>query len=164
MAVNFTYVPIQTQTLTSNTNSVTFSSIPSTYKDLVIVISAKVTSGSNLSMKLNGDTGTNYSATYLTGTGSGIGSTQYTNLNSGALDNYGYPDTSGFNITIANVMNYANTNTYKSWLSRSNNPNNGLAALAGLWRSTSAISNIQIFVSSNFVTGSTFTIYGIASA
>jgi hypothetical protein len=63
-------------------------------------------------------------------------------------------------------MNYSNTTTYKTIISRGDNPGFLVIALANLWRSTSAI-NIITMVSetgNNFVTGSTFTLYGITAA
>jgi hypothetical protein len=64
-------------------------------------------------------------------------------------------------------MNYANTTTYKTVLARSNVTDFRVAAIVGLWRSTSAINTIQLRSdnsSYNFTTGSTFTLYGISAA
>ena len=161
-----TYDKIATNTLSSAVATITFSSIPATYTDLVVIISAKTTSAAqNLLMRVNSDTGTNYSTTLLTGSGTAVGSVKTSNATQGALDNYGYPDTANHNITTVNIMNYANTSVYKSWLSRANNAANGSTALVGLWRSTSAINAVEIFISSNtFTAGSTFTLYGIKAA
>ena len=67
-----TYTPIATQTLSANTASVTFSSIPQGYTDLVLIVSATpVAAGTwNLEMRFNNDTGSNYSRTVLSGDGS----------------------------------------------------------------------------------------------
>lgn len=161
-----TYEPIATQTLGSATATVTFSSIPSTYTDLVLITSVKTTSAAqNLLMRVNSDTGSNYSTTLVTGSGSSTASVRTSNATQGALDNYGYADTASNNITIVNLMNYSNTSTYKTWLSRANNAGNGTTALVGLWRSSSAINAIEIFIGSNTMTaGSTFTLYGIKAA
>ena len=161
-----TYDKIATNILSSAVATITFSSIPATYTDLVVIISAKTTSAAqNLLMRVNSDTGTNYSTTLLTGSGTAVGSVKTSNATQGALDNYGYPDTANHNITTVNIMNYANTSVYKSWLSRANNAANGSTALVGLWRSTSAINAVEIFISSNtFTAGSTFTLYGIKAA
>jgi hypothetical protein len=67
---------------------------------------------------------------------------------------------------IYNVQNYSNGTTYKTGLSRSSYAGNYVAAYVNLWRSTSAITSI-VFSSengANFITGSTFTLYGIAAA
>jgi hypothetical protein len=68
--------------------------------------------------------------------------------------------------SIINVMNYANTTTYKTSISRGNNSANRVRAYVALWRNTAAITSIQIITNGaiNFATGSTFTLYGIASA
>ena len=163
MAAGITYDKIATNTLGSAAASVTFSSIPATYTDLVVIISAKTTSAAqNLLMRVNSDTGTNYSTTLLTGSGTAVGSVKTSNATQGALDNYGYPDTANHNITTVNLMNYSNTSTYKTWLSRANNAANGTTALVGLWRSTSAINIIRLTTTSgNFVQHSTFALYGI---
>ena len=70
-----TYEAIQTTTLGSAAADITFSSIPATYTDLVLVyIGATVSNNINYYLRFNGDTGTNYSYTYLSGTGSAVGS------------------------------------------------------------------------------------------
>jgi hypothetical protein len=65
-------------------------------------------------------------------------------------------------------MNYSNTTTYKTALNRSNQAAGGVDATVGLWRSTAAIDTIRFYAntngSQNFLTGSTFTLYGIAAA
>jgi hypothetical protein len=64
-----------------------------------------------------------------------------------------------------NVMNYANSTTYKTTLSRADAANEELTAIVGLWRSTAAITSIKVAADAgiNFSTGSTFTLYGIKS-
>jgi len=164
-----TYESIATQTLGSAAASVTFSSIPSTYTDLVIISSAKITSGSGIDMvmRFNSDSGTNYSATVLYGTGAAAGSTRLTNNTNMYCDYYGALDSAVHNICIINIQNYSNSTTYKTALIRSNNANTGLGldAIVGLWRSTSAVNSVLLFPSaSTFTTGSTFSLYGIKSA
>ena len=81
------------------------------------------------------------------------------------VDYFGYPYTSAGTSTNIQIMNYSNTTTYKTALSRSNNANTGTDAIVGLWRSTAAINSIVVLISGNqFATGSTFTLYGIKSA
>jgi hypothetical protein len=77
MAAASTYVPIATQTLGSATASVTFSSIPATYTDLVLIVAAQNVTASgvnNMALVLNSDGGTNYSMTRLSGNGSTVSS------------------------------------------------------------------------------------------
>ena len=71
----------------------------------------------------------------------------------------------GQNNAIVQFQNYSNTTTYKTVLSRGNNASNLVEAFVGLWRSTSAITAIDIKTQSgNFSIGSTFTLYGIKAA
>jgi hypothetical protein len=60
-------------------------------------------------------------------------------------------------------MNYANTTTFKTHISRSNNSSNFVMATVGLWRSTAAITSITLLTNTadTFSVGSTFTLYGI---
>jgi hypothetical protein len=64
-------------------------------------------------------------------------------------------------------MNYANTTTYKNalYLSSSVASSSYVGAAVGLWRSTAAINAVNFSTSgTNYVNGSTFTLYGIAAA
>lgn len=163
-----TYTPIATTTLGSNVASYTFSSIPATYTDLVLIAFSKTTiTGDNLFLEFNSDTAGNYSSTYLYGNGSSASSGRGSNQSGGLL--VGTADSAQFITIITHIMNYSNTTTYKSALSRTNDTAGlypAVGARAGLWRSTSAISNIKIFVpnSGNLTTNSTFTLYGIKAA
>jgi hypothetical protein len=169
MAAGSTYTPIATTTLGSAAASYTFSSIPSTYTDLVLITNGAVTSGTaNWVLQVgNGsvDTGTNYSETDLWGTGSTAASARGSNQTNILLNSYGYLDTTYSSNVICNLLNYSNATTYKTFIQRANNAANGTHAGVGLWRSTSAINVIKISASaSTFVAGSTFTLYGIAAA
>ena len=164
-----TYDCIATTTANGSVSDISFTSISGSYTDLILVIAAKVGSGSyNIRWRVNSDTGTNYSYTTLSGTGSSASSSKYNNQSSPFLNDYGYLDTTWANM-IAHFMNYSNTTTYKTVVSRSNNANNGTAAVVGLWRSTSAITSIDLTcifgaTTANFSAGSTFTLYGIKAA
>jgi len=164
-----TYEKIATTTLGSAAASYTFSSIPSTYTDLILVSSILGVTGQSYSprIQLNSDTGSNYSITYLYGTGSvaasGRGS-DATFIYIGHLTGYLTTD-NPMNI-ITQIQNYSNTTTNKTLLSRSNNTGTDVDAIVGLWRDTSAINsiNIQFQSGTNFQSGSTFTLYGILKA
>lgn len=163
-----TYTPIASQTLTSPTAGVTFSSIPSTYTDLVLVVSAgsSFSSGSpSCEIQFNSDTSTNYSYTQLVGNGSVASTARGSNQTRGAIGNI--PTTAGqFGTIVAHIQNYANNTTNKSFLARSSDARNFVIARINLWRSTSAITSIYVFdgTASNFTTGSTFALYGIKVA
>ena len=161
-----TYEPIATQTLGTAAANITFSSIPSTYTDLVLVVSAKTnTAAAQIYMTINGDSGSNYSRTVLFGTGSSAGTVRNANQTVLFADYYGIMNTTDYNADAFHFMNYANTTTFKTVLGRTNLAGSGLDAIAHLWRSTSAINSILVGnYSYNFSIGTTFTLYGIKAA
>ena len=163
-----TYEPIATQTLASSAASVTFSSIPQTYTDLVLVMWTKPYSSSEGSIKLNwnSDTGSNYSNTHLTGESAGAVSGRNTNATSIAVSTGNALNNPRQPIYITNIMNYSNTTTYKTSLTRTSESSAYVDAWVGLWRSTSAITSITVNITYifNIGVGSTFTLYGIKSA
>jgi hypothetical protein len=162
MAAGSTYTPIATTTLGSAAPTVTFSSISGSYTDLILVADTVNASGAdNFLLNFNSDTGSNYSVTRLNGDGSSATSsrgTSQTILQCGQV----YSTRSN---TIVQIMNYSNSTTYKTTITRQNNAANAVMANVNLWRSTAAITSILISTSSyNFSAGSTFTLYGIAAA
>jgi hypothetical protein len=165
-----TYEPIATTTLGSAAASYTFSSIPSTYTDLVLVAANLVaTSGNpNVNLQVNGDTGTNYSATILEGTGSSAQSARKTSATQIVEGNNVSLGGTNPSTIIYNVMNYSNATTYKTILVRNSELSTtypGTGATVGLWRSTAAITSITLTIgSSTFAAAATFTLYGIKAA
>lgn len=163
MAAGNTYVALATNTLSSAAASVTFSSISGAYTDLVlVVVGGNVSGGGNCRIEINGDTGSNYSSTRILGTGSAASSAREASATSIQTGDVTGTDRLA---NIVNLMNYANTTTYKTVLSRSNS-NSYVSAYVGLWRSTAAIASIIYSVGGggSFVSGTTFTLYGIAAA
>ena len=160
-----TYTPIATQTVTgSSTVSVTFSSIPSTYTDLIIVTQYKSVSNNYLQMRFNGDTASNYSRTELTGNGTSATSSRFSNEAYAYVSSL-YAPTGEWETAISQINNYSNATTYKTMISRVNSPSVGVNATVNLWRSTSAINTVLITaVGSGYDVGSTFTLYGIKAA
>jgi len=164
MASAATYTPIATYTVPSATASYTFSSIPGTYTDLVLVANVQGTTGGNgTTVQFNGDTSGNYSYTLVDGNGSSATSaraTGQTNIQSGLVDNVSW------GTQIIQIMNYSNTTTYKTVLGRGNDTLQ-LRATVGLWRATAAITSVTVLAAPNaynFIAGSTFTLYGILAA
>jgi len=168
MPLPSTMTPIATNTLTTATATVTFSNIPQTYTDLVVVINAKATSGAHdVISRINSDSSSNYSTTFINGTGSAASSGRQSNQTYLYLDNYGYLETTDGQVSITHFMNYANTTTNKTILSRASNATNGVTGLVGLWRSTAAITSITLYCGTagvTFTSGSTFTLYGVKAA
>ena len=168
-AMHGAVVPIGFYNITAST---TFYNIPQTYQDLMIVYNTRDTTAATsatLSFYLNADSGSNYSYTALTGDGSSATSTNATN--NGVFVNLIHPGASAttgiFGTNIVHILNYANTSTYKTVISRTASDLNGSGSTrltAGLYRSTSGISAISAHsVSGSFATGSTVAIYGIRS-
>jgi hypothetical protein len=156
-----TYVALDKVTVGTATPSITFSSIPATYTDLVIVTEGVESANQYVAIRFNGDTASNYSQTRLFGQGTTATSDRQTSATFGRLS-VGNP-TNRFAI-IASVFNYANATTFKTWLSRTNTANDYVGAIAGLWRATpAAITSITITTTTadNFSVGSTFSLYGI---
>ena len=167
MAAGSTYSTIATTTLGSATASYTFSSIPSTYTDLILIAGHlnAASAGNAFKMQVNSDTGTNYSNTYLTGTGSSA--TSGRNTSADTLRFFDNPNIIGPAVVTAHFMNYANTTTYKTVLSRSNAAGYSVNAEVNLWRSTAAINSIKIFFATSgndMQAGTTLTLYGISAA
>jgi hypothetical protein len=159
-----TYEPIATYTVPSAQASHTFTVIPSTYTDIFYIIAGSSSSGTiQYKMQFNSDTASNYSATIIYGTGSTAGSTRQTTQTSAFLGSQSSTDTQG-NMT-GSVMNYANTTTYKTVISRYNAPAIEVGGSVGLWRSTAAITSITFLTSaSTMPAGTTITLYGIKAA
>ena len=159
-----TYTALLTQTLSTAAASVTFSSIPQGYTDLVLAINANAASNSTFTMRFNGDTATNYSFTSLGGDGTTASSGRNANMTWFYLGDIAGAQIGNTNIQI---QNYANATTYKTCLIRNNVAAYSTNATVGLWRKTpEAINSITLltYTGANLVIGSTFTIYGIQSA
>jgi hypothetical protein len=158
-----TYTLIEGKTLASNTANITFSSIPQTYTDLIVLISPRFSNALSMpgfSIYLNGVT-TNQSGKYLLGNG-----TSAVSSSSILLDSTGGNDTTS---TFASLQiyfpNYTSAN-YKSFsidgVAESNVTATEVYLSAGLWSSTSAITSIGFErASASFATYSTFYLYGI---
>lgn len=161
-----TYDAISTTTVTGSAASITFSSIPGTYTDLILVVQGGATAGSNvLELRFNSDSGTNYSYGSLYGTSStGIGSISqtvaYTTASSGGVTN---------GLTYLTLFGYSQTTLTKTYLSRTANVASsvfGGGLLVGRWNSTSAITSITIYGQSvgTLIVGTMATLYGITRA
>lgn len=163
-------------TASGSSNSLSFSNIPSTHQDLMVVLQARSTNASTTTqaiMFFNGDAGSsNYSATWLNGDGSSASSSRQSNFAQlYCVD--GMPAasaTSGiFSTTTLHILNYTSTSAFKTVLIRQSADLNGsgLTRLTvGLWRATpAAITSLGInTVSGNYASGSTIALYGIKAS
>jgi hypothetical protein len=157
-----TYTPIYSTTLSSTTSTITFSNIPTTFTDLVLVFNGAASSYVNTYIYINGDSSALYGQTRLYGNGSTTTSARY---NAATFAYVGDVHTSQSSGTL-HFMNYANPNTHKTFLSRDNAANGGLGGWSGSYRSTLPITSILFGATSGatFTVGSTFTLYGIKAA
>lgn len=157
-----TYVALDTKVLGTAAASVTFTSIPQGYTDLVVVFNGSTTSGNLVKVQFNGDTtDSNYSSTLMWGNGSSPSSSRYSVGWTFVIPDAG----NAMQNVLVNVMNYSNSTTYKTYLARANQPGASVTAAVGMWRNSAAITSLTLAVSGNeFTTGSTFTLYGVAAA
>jgi len=155
-------------TTTGVVSSFTFNSIPSTYTDIRMIITAMGgDSAGRLYIQYNGNTASNYSWTELLGNGTSVSSTRSSNTDKNYIAYNVIPGTSSFGFNcLTDIQNYSNTTTFKTNITRTNwgesQTYQGTAAYVGLWRQTSAITSIKITPDfGDFQSGSTFTLYGI---
>jgi hypothetical protein len=163
MTAGSTYTPIATTTLGSAVSSYTFSSISSSYTDLILITAGTSSADGSYKLQFNGDTTSNYSNTFMYGDGSSAVSGRSSSQTSiGGLGRAGTSQGNG----IIQIMNYANTTTFKTVIGRGSLASQLVIATVGLWRKTpEAINSITILPESGTMsTGTTFTLYGIAAA
>jgi hypothetical protein len=168
-----TYDLLNSNTLSSTSALITWSSIPSTYTDLVIAVNIKSTFGSSNSSeyraKFNGDAGNNYASATLRATNAPAinGATKGGGEGWATLNWSGDADGNWGAGGYIQIFQYANTNKYKTYLAHTGNSYGvqGNGTLSGLWYSNSAINQIEIFPQrDSFAIGSTFNLYGIKAA
>ncbi len=161
-----TYTALATVTLGGSDSEIIFSSIPGTYRDLIVVCQARgtITTFTNVQMRFNSDTGSNYSTVAMYGTGSSAASYSETATNITLEQIARSSDTSSvFTPIVAQVMDYSATDKHKTVLTRNSSTLSGaVAALASRWANTAAITSITLYpFSGSFATGSTFSLYGV---
>jgi hypothetical protein len=169
-----TYKLISSNVLTSSAANVTLSSIPATYTDLVLRCSARADYASayntDLLIQLNGITATSYSVTRLEAYGSTPQSLRQSTSSNVSIDN-------SQNAALSTSNTFSNFEIYiPSYTASQNKPfsidsvmetndasNNRLQVDAALFRNTAAITSIKLYLLStyNFVSGSSFYLYGI---
>jgi hypothetical protein len=164
---------IQTITAGSAVANIEFTSIPATYTHLQIRFIARTSqagdvTGGFLSWTYNNDTAANY--TYHVVKSDGVNATAANIINAnntfGERITTAFQTASSFGVGYIDVLDYANTNKFKTHIILAGWDSNGSGQVAfnsGLWRSTSAISSIKILPSgaSNFVQYSSFALYGV---
>lgn len=151
-----TYDLLDSTTLGTASASVTFSSIPATYRDLILVSNASLATDDYIGIQLNSDTTSSYSTVRAYNTTSNTFSGIYARVATG--------DMTQDHLTIIHLFDYTALDKHKTFLTRDNS--SGFVAMhACRWASTAAVNSVTFMnpASYNFVTGSTFYLFGIVS-
>jgi hypothetical protein len=165
------YESIQTITASGSASYIEFVSIPSTYKHLQVRWIGRTNSSNTWDfprMQVNGDTSSIYNSHNVYGDGSSTGA-QGGASGTDMFISFGSTSSTTSNVmsaTILDVLDYANTNKFKTIRSLSGVDANGsgyIALMSGLYRSTTAISSIKLFplYGPNWTSTSTFALYGV---
>lgn len=160
--------------------SVTFSSIPTTYTHLQIRAFAQTNRGTfgtdGMSLRINGDTTGSYNYHYLRGNGSTVtsaaGTGSYTNIVEVGTASVGTTTGGTFGAHVIDILDYANTNKYKTMRNLHGNDINGtvggspgfLGITSALWMKTDAITSLVFTGDSPFTQYTHFALYGIKGA
>jgi hypothetical protein len=169
------YESISTVTVGSGGSaSISFTSIPATYTHLQIRVfgqTSRATYGNDqMTMRVNGDTGSTYSSHNFYGTGTAVtASGLATQTNIDLTYKLGTTNSSAFGAFIIDILDYANTSKYKTIRNLAGVDINGTIASyggevglsSGLWQSTSAITSLSFTATANFTQYSSFALYGI---
>lgn len=153
---------------TTGTSTITFSSIPSTYTHLQLRGFWFNSTNSNNWFRVNGDTGTNYNGHELVGDGASVSASAYTTNSEGNF--IGYSDAASANPTTAviDILDYANTNKFKTVrviYGQDRNGSGRISMRSSSWRSTSAITSINLYSQAGTFNQYThFALYGIKAA
>ena len=149
-----TYDLIASSVLGSSAASVTFSSIPSTYRDLIVVVN--VDSDAHGHKLAHGGATANDAAIWAWGDGSTTGSSSATNVN---MTSY-YQARQ----VIWQIMDYSATDKHKPIIWRASGPADAVVMAAGRWAFTTAVTSITIeSADTNYPAGTSFYVYGIVS-
>lgn len=162
-------VSLATITLGTTTSSVTFSNIPTTYKDLRLVAEASTTAdGVTFDIRFNGDTGSNYFWVEMTGRNNGVSSSAD---NQTTLRPFGNTfGTVPFQVSM-DLFDYSSTDKQKTSLICASSYDTSLSSylvkrFGGRWANTSSVTSINLtsqYNSRSFAAGSIFSLYGIVS-
>jgi hypothetical protein len=156
-----TYTPLATVTLGTAAASVTFSSIPATYRDLVVVINGSLSGASSIYYRLNSDSGSNYSV--VTAQAFSPTSTSFTDAVMVPWSPNNIAASTQFLLT-SQFMDYSATDKHKTALHRLNGTSGAtlfVAMSAARWANTAAVTTLLVQANVNINVGSTLSLYGI---
>lgn len=154
-------VPLQNLTITGAAATVTFASIPATYRDLRIVVNAATLTEGNIFIQVNNDTGSNYSQVNMRASGGGAQSSSGTSTRIQSNYSTGLQSSSRA-VNTYDIMDYAQTDKHKTILVRANHADE-VDAIAGRWANTAAITSVKLTANdaTTFTAGSSFALYGV---
>lgn len=161
------YESISTVTVGSGgTSAVTFSSIPATYTHLQVRGIARSTGSSSMKLRVNSDTGSNYSYHQFYGNGSTVSSNGYASFTTMYIANLPVAADGAnlFDGFVIDILDYANTSKYKTFRSLNGFDANGsgyIALESDAWLNTSAITTLEFTTSVGIAQYSSFALYGI---
>jgi hypothetical protein len=158
-----TYTALATVTLSTATATATFSNVPSTYRDLVVVMTGTTSVDNFTLIRLNGDSGNNYFQVFMSGSGSGVGASGTSTVSYALLGDW----TTTQSTALAHIMDYSATDKHKTILVRGNTTKATIipvAAIATRWANTAAVNSVFVAIGSGtMAAGTTISLYGIAS-
>jgi hypothetical protein len=157
-----TYTPLANITLGSSAATITFGSIPATYRDLIVVLTPTTFAQTDLFLRLNGDTGDNYYDQTMRGSGTAAVA-RFRNAQPRFLIAAGAQPANEISVHVINFLDYAQTNKHKTLLSRSNTAGLGVEATTGRWQNTVAMTSFEFSTASTFNAGTTAALYGIVA-
>jgi hypothetical protein len=168
------YEAIASTTLTTNTQTITFSSLPTTYKHLQLRVYARGSrtgSADVAGIRFNSNTSAVYFVHRMSGTTTATAQffTGYTYCwLASTLASPGLSSTVSFNSCVADILDYGSTNknkTVRAIQGVDTNGNGLVEYVDSTWINNNAITSITVFcVNDNFVSGSVFALYGLRSA
>ena len=147
-------------------STITFSSIPSTYKHLQVRFIARGLSANVVIARFNSDATSNYSYHSLIGRGDAVVTSMGSPANNISLfPNQVMTAASTFSVGVIDVLDYSNANKYKTLRTLNGGDSNGGGAIqiqGGFWRNTTAITSITLTHNgTGFAQYSHFALYGI---
>ena len=155
---------IESKTLGTAAATVEFTSIPSTFTDLVVVGSARntATGADAIFIGLNGSA-LNFSARYLQGNGSSASSSTLARFAANSVGGSETANTfSNFQIYLPNYTGATNKSYSADTVSENNATTAYQTLIAGLWSNTAAITSLSLTTNSgNLAVGTTVSLYGI---
>jgi hypothetical protein len=168
-----TFKQIATYTVPSTTASYTFSSIPSDYTDIVLVMTPILGTDSYPYLRFNSDSTNKYTDTWSNGNGATAQAGRRNAQSRGYIAEYVTHETTQQTNIVVDIFSYANASTFKTYRARGNNTNSstytGTEVIFGTWASQSAITSITVGTAAggvdyNLAAGTVISLYGIKAA